>query len=152
MDRHTEWEQFCGLLRRFGVTPPERAANHFSTRIDRVHLRWERHTEFYRYTIVAPDEGDEPFTPPALAALPTDWLASLSGKIIVAAHAAFVRSLGTSDLAPSSTEIDYEAVSQRFFDGNSLVGATIADRAGTALTDFRIAADGFSDSWSWTVA
>jgi len=74
------------------------------------------HTEFSRYTIVAPDEGDEPFTTPALAALPTDWFASLSGNIIVAAHAAFVRSVDTSDSAPGSTQIDYEAVSHRFFD------------------------------------
>jgi uncharacterized membrane-anchored protein len=144
VNRHTEWEQFCELLHRFGITPPARADNHFSTRIDRVHLRWERHTEFSRYTIVAPDEGDEPFSTPALTALPTDWLASLSGKIIVAAHAAFVRSLDTSDSAPGGTEIDYEAVSHRFFGGNGLVGATIADRAGNALTDFRIGADGFS--------
>jgi len=143
-DRDTEWEQFCELLRRFDVTPPARVTNHFSICIDRVQLRWERHTEFFRYTIVAPDTGDEPFSTPALTALPTDWLASLSGKIIVAAHAAFVRSLGTSDSPPGGTEIDYEALSQRFFEGNSLVGATIADRAAIALTDFRIAADGFS--------
>jgi len=143
-DRRTEWDQFCELLRRFSVAPPTRVSNHFSTRIDRVHLRWERHTEFSRYTIVAPDEGDEPFNKPALAALPADWLASLSGQIIVAAHAAFVRSFDTADSAAGSTQIDYEAVSHRFFDGNSLVGATIADRAGTALTDFRIGADGFS--------
>ena len=143
-DRRTEWEQFSELLRRFGVTPPARASNHFSTRIAQVHLRWERHTEFSRYTIVAPDEGDEPFTTPALAALPTDWLASLSGNVIVAAHGAFVRSVDTSDSAPGGTQIDYEAVSHRFFDGNSLVGATIADGAGMALTDFRIRADGFS--------
>jgi len=143
-DRRAEWEQFCELLRRFGITPPARAANHFSTRIDRVHLRWERHTEFSRYTIVAPDEGDEPFSTPALAALPADWLACLSGQIIVAAHAAFVRSLGTSDSVPDSTQIDYETLAHRFFDGNSLVGATIAEGAGLALTDFRIGADGFS--------
>ena len=143
-DRHTEWEQFSELLRRFGVTPPARASNHFSARVDRVHLRWERHTEFSRYTIVAPDADDEPFTTPALAALPAGWLASLSGKIIVAAHAVFVRSVDTSDSAPGSTQIDQESVSQRFFDGNNLVGATIADGAGMALTDFRIGADGFS--------
>jgi len=143
-DRSTEWEQFCELLRRFGITPPERASNHFSTRIDRVHLRWERHTEFSRYTIVAPNEGDELFSVPAIAALPAEWLATLSGKIIVAAHAEFVRSLGTADSVSSGTQIDYEAVSARFFYGNNLVGATIAEGAGIALTDFRIAADGFS--------
>jgi uncharacterized membrane-anchored protein len=143
-DSAGEWEQFCELLHRFGITPPARASNHFSTRIDRVHLRWERHTEFSRYTIVAPSEGDEPFGTPALAALPTDWLASLSGQIIVAAHAAFVRNLGAPDSVPGGTQFDYEAVSHRFFDGNSLVGATIADGAGIALTDFRIGADGFS--------
>ena len=143
-DRDTEWKQFCDLLRRFGITPPARTSNHFSTRIDGVHLRWERHTEFSRYTIVEPDDGDEPFSTPALAALPTDWLASLSGQVIVAAHAAFARDFGTPDCVPGATQIDYDDVSNRFFHGNSLVGATIADGAGMALTDFRIGADGFS--------
>jgi uncharacterized membrane-anchored protein len=143
-ERRTEWEQFCELLRRFGVTPPARVCNHFSARINQLHLRWERHTEFSRYTIVAPDEGDEPFSSPALAMLPTDWLASLSGQIIVAAHAAFVRRLDTADSVAGSTQIDYEAVSNRCFAGNSLIGATIADQAGTALTDFHIGTDGFS--------
>jgi uncharacterized membrane-anchored protein len=143
-DRRAEWLEFCELLRRFGITPPARASNHFSTRIDRVHLRWERHTEFSRYTIVAPNDGDEPFSTLAIAALPTEWLATLSGKIIVAAHAEFVRSLGTPDSVPGGTQIDYEAVSARLFYGNSLVGATIAEGAGIALTDFCIGADGFS--------
>lgn len=143
-DRRAEWEQLCELLRRFGIMPPARVANHFSTRIDRVHLRWELHTEFSRYTIVAPAEGDEPFRTLALAALPADWLASLSGQIIVAAHAAFVRGFGTADSVPDGSQIDYEALAERFFDGNSLVGATIAEGAGLALTDFRIGADRFS--------
>jgi len=143
-DRRAEWERLCELLRRSGVTPPVRVANHFSTRIDRVHLRWELHTEFSRYTIVAPGDDDEPFRTSALAALPADWLASLPGQIIVAAHAAFVRSFGAADSVPDDSQIDYEVLADRFFDGNSLVGATIAERAGLALTDFRIGADGFS--------
>jgi uncharacterized membrane-anchored protein len=143
-DRGTEWGEFCELLRRFGIRPPARACNHFSTRIDRVHLRWERHTEFSRYTVVAQNEGGEPFSTPAISALPAEWLATLSGKIIVAAHAEFVRSLRLSESEPSSAQIDYEAVSARFFAGNNLVGATIAEGAGIALTDFRIGSDGFS--------
>lgn len=143
-DRRAEREQFCELLRRFGITPPPQVANHFSIRIDRLHLRWELHTEFSRYTIVAPENGDEPFGTSALAALPADWLASLTGQIIVATHAAFVRSLGAADSVPDDSQIDYEAIADRFFDGNSLVGAAIAEGAALALTDFRIGADGFS--------
>lgn len=45
----------------------------------------------------------------------------------MAAHAEFVRSLRTSDSDPGGAQIDYEAVSARFFAGNNLVGATIAE-------------------------
>ena len=41
-DSAGQWEQLCELLHRFGITPPVRASNHFSTRIDQLHLRWER--------------------------------------------------------------------------------------------------------------
>ena len=80
--------------------------------------------------------ADDPFTFPAIAVLPAEWVAGLPGQVIVAAHAALLRA--------DSTSTDPEAIHARWFDGNVLVGSAVSGGAATALTDFRIHKDGFS--------
>jgi uncharacterized membrane-anchored protein len=126
----------CDLARQFGAAPPPTGAVHYSADFGAFRLKWERHTEFVRYQFIAPAEGDDPFWPPAILAAPSDWVAALPGETLVAAHVAVFRA---SDLP-----IDYEAVAKNYFDGNILVGAAIGQGVATALTDFRIHADGFS--------
>ena len=68
--------------------------------------------------------------------LPEDWVANLPGQVIVAAHAAL--------LASEERSFDPIAIDNRWFNGNVPVGAAISGGAATALTDFRIHADGFA--------
>jgi uncharacterized membrane-anchored protein len=131
-----EWREVCALIEQLGGAPPERQANHYSADLGPFHLRWERHTEFVRYTFVVNSADGDPFAVPALTAVPADWIAALSGKIIVAAHAALLHS--------DEDRLDYDSIATRYFNGNVLVGAAIAEGAAVALTDFRIHADGFS--------
>lgn len=134
--RDREWDQLCNLARRHGVTPPAKPLNHFSAELGPFRLRWERHTEFVRYTFIVDGAGEDPFDPPALAAVPQDWLATLSGQTVVAVHAALV---------PARDErLDVEQLSATHFAGNVLVGSGIGDGAAVALTDFRVRGDGFS--------
>jgi uncharacterized membrane-anchored protein len=74
--------------------------------------------------------GDDPFADPAIAAVPADWLALLPGQVTVAAHAALLRG--------SEGRPDLDAIANRLFAGNPLVGAAVAGGAAVALTDFRI--------------
>jgi uncharacterized membrane-anchored protein len=55
---------------------------------------------------------------------------------MVASHGAF---LEAANSAPG-----YEEIAASYFDGNVLVGSRVGDGAATALTDFRVRADGFS--------
>ena len=71
--REQEWEHVCALARRYGHTPPVRAS-HYSADLGPFRVKWERHTEFTRYKFIAAGGGD-PFDPPALHAVPADWLA-----------------------------------------------------------------------------
>lgn len=135
-ERERQWLDIQDLARRFDVAPPYAATNHYSADLGPFHLTWERHTEFARYKFIAPGAGGDPFTEPAIAAVPEDWLSRLPGQLVVAAHAALLRG---NEQPP-----DHEMVATRLFGGNALVGATIAGGAATALTDFRIHADGFS--------
>lgn len=126
------------IARRFGAPAPEAGSNHYSEDLGPFRLRWERHTEFSRYTFGLEGTGSQadPFANPAIDAVPTDWLQGLPGQVIVAAHVAVAK-------APSGPT-DLEQISRAYFGSNTLVGSAIARGAGLALTDFRIRDDGFS--------
>jgi uncharacterized membrane-anchored protein len=132
--RDREWLHVCELARRFGHEPPLRAS-HYSADLGPFRLKWERHSEFTRYKFIVGGPCEDPFDPPALQAVPPDWLAGLPGEVVVATHAAL--------LTVDAETPDYEALATRHFGGNVLVGAGIAAGAGLALTDFRVR-DGFS--------
>lgn len=131
-----QWRDVVRLAVRFGVEPPAAGTNHFSADLGPFRVRWERHTEFVRYLFVVSGADADPFAEPAIRHVPEDWLAGLSGTVIVAAHVALVRA---GDLDPTD-----ERVANELFAGNVLIGAAVAGGGGKAVTDFRIHQDGFS--------
>jgi uncharacterized membrane-anchored protein len=134
-NRDVERAHIARLAEDFGVKPPGPNAIHYSADFGRFRLKWERHSEFARYTIIVSGAGDDPFSDPPVQKLPPGWLAGLAGEIVVATHAA---------LLPRPGGENYDAISTRFFAGNPLIGAGIAGGAAIAVTDFRIRVDGFS--------
>ncbi len=134
--REQEWRHVRELAARHAVEAPLAPVNHYSANFGDFALRFERHTEFTRYTFVAPGGAGDAFAPAALALVPEEFVAGIPGQVIVAAHGAFLR-------VPAS-EPDYEEIAGRWFDGNALIGARIGDDAAIALADFRVRADGFS--------
>ena len=134
--REQEYGHVCNLVGRFGGTCPPPGANHLSIDLGPFRMKWERHTEFSRYKFIVPGADEDPFAQPAIDAVPADWVSSLRGQLMVAAHCALVR--GGSD------PVDHESLSSRLFGGNTLIGGTIAGGAAVALTDFRVREDGFS--------
>ena len=135
-EREAGWEAVRDLCRRFGIGPPPQGGLHFTTDLGPFRLKWERHTEFIRYMFIVEDQDEDPFARPAIGMLPEDWVAALPGQLIVAAHAALIKA--------EPDTFDPLAIGERWFAGNMLVGAAISGGAATALTDFRIHADGFS--------
>ena len=134
--REAEWRHLVDLLQRFGRLPPEKPSSHFSVDLGPFALRFERHTEFARYTVTASGAFEDPFAAAALAAVPEDWLAGIQGEVMVASHGAI---LGSGTPPPN-----HEQIAARHFDGNVLIGSRVGDGAAIALTDFRVRADGFS--------
>ena len=134
--RETEARPIHELAARYGVDRPRPGANHFSADLGPFRVKWERHTEFTRYKFIVAGAEERPFDEPAITAVPADWLAALPGQVMVAAHVV---------LSPSPSQpVDPERLSAELFDGNLLIGSSIADGAATAFTDFRVRADGFS--------
>jgi len=128
-------QRVVDLTERYGAVPPGKNAKHYSVDLSDFRLVWERHTEFIRYMFISKAD-DKPFSEPAIAAVPEDWLKSLPGELIVAAHAEILPEADVKD--------DIDALAKAHFSGHALIGSDIADGRATAMTDFRIHKDGFS--------
>ncbi len=126
----------CALAEQHGVAPPRPGVNHYSADLGPFRLKWERHTEFARYKFIVAGTGSDPFDDPAIAAVPADWLASLPGQVMVAAHVAL--------LPPDPDGASPLAMARRLLPGNVLVGSAVSGGAASAFTDFRVRPDGFS--------
>ena len=134
--REAGWEAVRDLCRRYNVEPPAQLMLHFSAELGPFRLKWERHTEFIRFMFIVEGATGDPFEQPAITVLPEDWVAALPGQIMVAAHAALIKT--------DPAAIDPAEIGRRWFDGNVPIGAAVSGGAATALTDFRIYADRFS--------
>lgn len=134
-DAEHERRHVRDLCSRAGVQPPQSATNHFTADFGDFRLRWERHTEFTRYQIIAPDPDEKAFENPAIDLMPKDWLEQLSGTLLVAANMAIFQ---------EKDRYSPEKISQDFFSGRSILASSVSGGAAQAFTDFRIAQDGFT--------
>lgn len=125
------------LLRRYDAAIPEPGTTHLATALDSLRLRWERHTEYNRYTFVASNGDSEPFGAKIGDEALADWLESMRGEVLVGVRVSIIAMSGRSDIDP-------DAISNELFSGNVLIGSHIADDNATAFTDLRIHDDGFS--------
>lgn len=135
-DKSLERQHLSRLCTRFGVTPPPKEASHFTSTFDNFFFHWEQHGEFSTYSFyVDTVNTNDPFSKPALAYAPIDWLDKLVGQTVVAIHAVILpaceQQAKTSDIS-------------RYFEGNAVVGSKVTGGDALAFTDFRIHNDGFS--------
>ncbi len=133
-----ERQHLSQLCERFGVAAPALDADHFSATFDSFQIRWEQHGEFSTYTFYVQGAEEKPFASPALKKVPVDWLAALTGTILVATHATIISASENDDSMLGLTEI------APYFANNPLVGSTVTGGAACVFTDFRIHVDGFS--------
>jgi uncharacterized membrane-anchored protein len=123
------------LIKQFGGPLLAADQNHYSANLGAFRVKWERHTEFARYSFYLPGEEAVPFSNPAIKAVPQEWLATLPGTIIAANHVVVM---------PMPQDIlQIEKIAEAHFAGNALIGSTTSGGKGLALTDSRIHGDGF---------
>jgi uncharacterized membrane-anchored protein len=133
--RQAEYDCIVELCTRYGVTPPASELNHFQVDLGVFRLKWERRTECNSYTFFRQGAFKAPFANPVIDGVPQDWLESLPGQVLVAAHVALRKSPKT---APGIDDL------AALFDGNLINGSRIGEGVATVVADFRIHADGFS--------
>ncbi len=135
----TAREHIASLLRNRHLPLPAEDANHLSTDLGGVHLRWEKHTEFHTCTFWKPlHEAPDAFDAPALADVPQEWLTAMPGQWLVGLHM-----LVLNDGAEAS-QLQVQQLVRRSLREDSLIGARVMDGDAQVYTDLRLAADGYA--------
>jgi uncharacterized membrane-anchored protein len=121
--------KLCDTL---GVKPPPEGAAHHSVEIAGGQIKYERHGEFYRVSVVAeggPEKGE------ALAILPVGWVDGLPGSRLVGIH---TRIMAAGEESPSMADL------VALFGHEDLAGSRTSSGLATVWTDFRIGPDGYT--------
>jgi len=141
ISREQECEHLRGLPDQGNLALDSLDGNFLRLRFEGYTVKWERHTEFTRYSIVQPLETDavlgasEPNLLSTLTVTP-DWLRNIPGRTIAAIQLAMVH----ADLSDESALMTR---AQHWFGGRTLVASQLGGGHSWALTDFRLAHNGF---------
>ncbi|MDP2018725.1 DUF3422 family protein [Hydrogenophaga sp.] len=143
-------EQECEHLRRLpgqdSLTPEQMRGNFLRLRFDGYTLKWERHTEFTRYSIVQPlPEGTGLGTsdPVLLDALitPPGWLREIPGRTVAAIKMVMLQAELPDQSAQAQAALMGPA--QHWFGGHTVVASQLGGGHSWALTDFHLRPSGF---------
>ena len=142
-------EQECDVLRRLpghdDLTADRMQGNFLRLRCEGYTVKWERHTEFTRYSIVQPlpeHAGWGSALPELLSHVATgaDWLRSIPGQTVAAIQLAMLpEGFGEPDMLAKAQQWLGEGMVIGSRMGNTVQG----DSHSCLLTHFRIGADGF---------
>jgi uncharacterized membrane-anchored protein len=136
-DEHAHLQKLPGQH----TLPPEALnANFLRLRCGDFSLKWERHSEFTRYSVVQPlPEGAEP-GPQTLDALALrvapDWLGRIPGRTFAAIKLVMLER--TLSFAPSAL-----AEARAWFGSHAVVASAMGGGHSIAVTDFCLRASGF---------
>ncbi|MGF6414878.1 putative membrane-anchored protein [Paraburkholderia sp. MM5482-R2] len=122
------------LCSEIGIATPSDGLTHFAAQLPNgCQVKWERHTEFSTFTIVAPRPHDDYFCTQTPPSLPATWQTKMAGARFVA-----VRMELLTGPAARSAPGDL----RRWFDGPTVVGSKVLG-GGKVFCDWCIRPDGF---------
>lgn len=123
-----------------GLTAQSLEGNFLRLHLEGYSLKWERHSEFTRYSIVQPlaasDSVRQPADVLAMLAVPAQWLRAIPGATVAAVQLAMVH----GDLQQGSALME---LAQQWLAGSDIVGSQLGHGHSAAYTEFKIGADGF---------
>jgi len=143
-------EQECEHLRRLpgqdGLSPDQMRGNFLRLRFEGFTLKWERHTEFTRYSIVQPlpeGTGLGALEPVLLNAIvtPAGWLRDIPGRTVAAIKMVMLQAVLPEQNPEAQAALMTQA--QRWFGGRTLVASQLGGGHSWALTDFHLRPTGF---------
>ena len=146
VSREQEWEHLKQLPGQDDLTLDQMKGNFLRLRLDEHTLKWERHTEFTRYSIVQhlPEGAGLGATDPVLLdklVTPPGWLRGIPGRTVAAIKLVMLH----CDLPEQTPQAQARLMepAQQWFGGRTVVASQIGGGHSWALTDFRLHPSGF---------
>jgi len=140
VSREQEAAHLRTLPGQAALTPDSLEGNFLRLHLEGYTLKWERHTEFTRYSIVQPlaasDSVRQPAEVLATLAVPAQWLRAIPGATVAAVQLAMVH----GDLEQGGVLME---LAQKWLGGADIVGSQLGHGHSAAFTEFRIGDDGF---------
>ena len=143
-------EQECEHLRQLpgqqDLSPEQMQGNFLRLRFQEHTLKWERHTEFTRYSTVQAlpvEAGLGASDPDLLEALvtPPGWLRAIPGRTIAAIQLVMLHA-DLPEQAPAA-QAALMGPAQRWFGGHTVVASQLGGGHSWAVTDFQLQPSGF---------
>jgi uncharacterized membrane-anchored protein len=143
-------DQECEHLRRLpgqdGLSPEQLRGNFLRLRFEEHTLKWERHTEFTRYSIVQPLPepaglgASEPDLP-SLLMTPPGWLRDIPGRTVAAIQLVMLQ----ADLPEQTPQAQARLMTpaQRWFGDHTVFASQLGGGHSWAITDFCLRPSGF---------
>ncbi|MGV1045836.1 DUF3422 family protein [Limnohabitans sp.] len=143
--REQEWTHLRSLPGHADLEPEQLNGNFLRLRCDGFTVKWERHTEFTRYSIVQPlpEQASWGHALPDLAphvATGVDWLRGIPGRTVAAIHLAMLpEGMDAADWLPKA---------QAWLGEGTIIGSRMGNTSdgqshSCLLTHWRIGNDGF---------
>lgn len=143
VSRQQEWEHLRQLPGQGALALESLNDNFLGLRLEGYTMKWERHTEFTRYTLVQPlpssDAVQSPEDMAGQSVLPARWLRHIPGNTVVAVTMALVHG-DLADLTHSGPLIER---ARQWLGGAQVVASLLGNGHSCALTEFQIGKDGF---------
>lgn len=140
ISREQEAAHLRALPGQAALTADSLEGNFLRLQMEGYALKWERHTEFTRYSIVQPlaasDSVRQPAEVLATLAVPAQWLRAIPGATVAAVQLAMVH----GDLEQGGVLMD---LAQKWLGGTDIVGSQLGHGHSAAYTEFKIGDDGF---------
>jgi uncharacterized membrane-anchored protein len=140
ISREQEAAHLGALPGNAALTADSLEGNFLRLHMEGYTLKWERHTEFTRYSIMQPlaasDSVRQPAEVLATLAVPAQWLRAIPGATVAAVQLALVH----GDLEQAGPLME---LAQRWLGGADIVGSQLGHGHSAAYTEFKIGADGF---------
>jgi uncharacterized membrane-anchored protein len=142
VSREQEWAHLRALPGQQDLSLERMQGNFLRLRFDGYTMKWERHSEFTRYSLVQPlpEHAQLGASDPELLGalvLPPDWLRSIPGRTIAAIKVVMVH----GDLADAESTLE---VAQRWFGAHPMVASLMGSNGHSwAVTDFMLRPSGF---------
>lgn len=132
---HNEIAHITELCTSYGLKGPNKNSRHFYQKFSTFELRWERHSEFSSYSFLVKPKHEIFFSKPAINSIPTEWVNSISGKLISALH------LEAQHYPKTETTIRNI---KPFFEQHRLIGSTLRNKQASIWSAMRLHQDNFN--------